>query len=147
MAVRLFDQEGSPLGYAGRRLDPAAVQARGKWVFPPRLPKSTLLYGLHRVVSWRIVVVTECPWGVIRLHQMGIPAVALLGVGLSESQRRVLQRFGGVVALLDGDPAGRAGAGSLVRQLAAVVATLPEGADPDDLSDEQLRRLLLPFLT
>ncbi len=147
MAVRQFDLEGDPLGYAGRRLDPNAVRARGKWVFPPRLPKSALLYGAHRVEREEVVVVTECPWGVLRLYQLGIPAVGLLGVGLSVSQRNVLRRFHRVVALLDGDAAGRVGTTSLVRHLSAVVATLPDGADPDDLTDDQLEVLLLPFLT
>jgi DNA primase len=146
LAVRQFDLEGGPLGYAGRRLDPDAVRARGKWVFPPRLPKSTLLYGLHRVVGEGAIVVTECSWGVLRLFQLGIPAVGLLGVGLSASQRQALRRFHRVVALLDGDVAGRAGATFLVRHLSAVVATLPDGADPDDLTDHQLKVLLFPLL-
>jgi DNA primase len=145
IALRLHDTNGAPLGYAGRRLDPEEVRRRGKWVFPPRLPKSQLLYGLHRVRGTRIVL-TECSWGVLRLAQLGIDAVALLGVGLSNVQATHLEAFDRVVVLLDGDDAGQAASRPIAARLQAPIATLPPGADPDDLDDESLRALLLPFL-
>ena len=146
VAVRLHDPQGHPLGYAGRRLDPASAAARGKWVFPPRLPKSSLLYGMHRVHGRRVVV-TECPWGVLRLAQLGIDAVGLLGVGLSGLQREHFACFDQVIALMDGDAAGRAASRSLARTLGAAVVELPDGMDPDDLGDAELSEKLLPFLT
>ncbi len=145
IALRLHDLDGAPLGYAGRRLDPEAVRRRGKWVFPPRLPKAQLLYGHHRVRSRRVVL-TECPWGVLRLAQLGIDGVALLGVALSHVQTARLRSFERVVVLLDGDDAGRAAAGPIAARLRAPIADLPEGADPDDLDDHALQALLLPFL-
>lgn len=147
VAVRLHDRAGQPLGYAGRRLDPSAVASRGKWVFPRGLPKSALLYGAPHVPG-RVVVVTECPWGVLRLAQLGIPAVALLGVGISTVQASALAQFDRVIGLLDGDAAGRSGADQLVRRLGsrAVVVDMPIGADPDDLTDAALASLVLPFL-
>lgn len=147
VAVRLHDRAGRPLGYAGRRLAPQAVASRGKWVFPRGLPKSELLYGAHHVRA-RVVALTECPWGVLRLAQLGVPAVALLGVGISASQASALAVFERVIGLLDGDPAGRAGADQLERRLGsrAVIVELPQGADPDDLTDAALASLVLPFL-
>lgn len=139
VAVRLHDPSGEPLGYAGRRRDPDEATRRGKWSFPRALPKGRLLYGLHRVRGTRVVL-TECPWGVLRLAQLGVHAVALLGVALSPEQRRLLEPFREVLVLMDGDPAGRAAAVSVVRALGerAHVVSLPDGADPDDLTDAAL---------
>ena len=88
IAVRLHDIGGQPLGYAGRRLQP---ERRGKWVIPRGLPKSTLLYGWHHMCAATQVVVVEGPWEVLRLHQLGVPAVALLGVHASPEQLRLLR--------------------------------------------------------
>jgi DNA primase len=144
VAVRLHDGAGYPLGYAGRRLDSGAAATRGKWVFPPRLPKSSLLYGLHRAHG-KVVVVTECPWSVLRLAQIGVPGVGLLGVGISSGQQDLLQQFERVYAMMDGDPAGRIAARALAHRVGAHILDLPDGLDPDDLHDEELRGLL-PFL-
>ena len=150
VAVRLFDHLGHPLGYAGRRLDPSLAKRMGKWVFPPRLPKSSLLYGYHRIQP-RTIVVVECPWGVLRLAQLSIPAVALLGIALSHKQRALLLDLPKVVLLLDGDEAGRLATASLRKQLPnAIPVSLPVDHDPDDLTDGDLFSLLsqtqrLPF--
>lgn len=147
IGVRLHDPSGQPLGYAGRRLLDQDATLYGKWKLPPGLPKSTILYGFHRVVSstTTAICVVECPWGVMRLHQLGIPAVALLGSTLSSTQRHLLQRTPRIVLLLDGDAAGRQAAHhihSTLRSLCDVyVATLPDGLDPDDLDDADLRHL------
>lgn len=134
IGVRLHNARGDPLGYAGRRLDPE----RGKWIFPRGFPKSSSLYGLHRITARQHVVVVECPWGVMRLAQIGVPAVALLGISLSDIQLLHLRTFGSIVALFDGDPAGRAAAKILANCLPVRVAELPDGLDPDDLGDDQL---------
>jgi DNA primase len=144
VAVRLHDPEGHPLGYAGRLLDAPRAQQLGKWRFPPGLPKSSLLYGYHRLPHHArdALVVTECPWGVLRLHQLAIPAVALLGCRLSQRQRSLLARANPVLLLLDGDPAGRHAAVAINQALhfltAVHVLALPEGCDPDDLTDPDL---------
>ncbi len=153
VGLRLLDPLGRHLGYAGRRLDPDKVLSRGKWVFPPRLPKSSLLYGYHQAqhLLHRGAVVVECPWGVLRVTQLGNPAVALLGTSLSTSQRALLLNLPKVVLLLDGDQAGRRATASIKAQpVNAVQVNLPEGLDPDDLPDEGLfgilaQTQLLPF--
>jgi DNA primase len=147
IGVRLHDAGGRPLGYAGRRLDPDEAQRFGKWKFPPRLPKGRLLYGWHHLARAREpLVLVECPWAVMRLAQLGVHAVALLGVHLSEPQRQLLSVADRIVLLLDGDPAGRDAASHLARRLAPThdvnVVTLTDGCDPDDLSDEDLRRAI-----
>ncbi|MDI7267984.1 MAG: toprim domain-containing protein [Myxococcota bacterium] len=148
VAVRLHDPQGRPLGYAGRRLDPDLARRYGKWKFPPRLPKAEILYGAHRLPHGPhdALAVTECPWGAMRLHQLGIPAVALLGTALSAAHRRHLAQAPRVVLVFDGDSAGvRAAqrAQAALRDTTEVqIVPLPPGCDPDDLDDGALNRLL-----
>lgn len=150
VALRLHDPAGHPLGYAGRRLDPLHAAQRGKWLFPTGLPRNSLLYAYHRAVHPRPrpTVLVECPWGVLRLAQLGIPAVALLGIHLSQPQRALLQNFPSIILLLDGDHAGRQAAAQIRPRLAphACLAQLPDQTDPDDLTDTSLVSLLYPFL-
>jgi len=148
VGVRLRTPEGQPIGYAGRRIATFDSARTGKWRFPRGLPKTGLLYNYHRArQSWADdLVVVECPWGVLRLDQLGIAAVALLGVSLSAAQRSLLADAPRVTLLLDGDPAGRA-AGPRIRDALGPatevrIVGLPVGRDPDDLSDVQLSAIL-----
>lgn len=150
LGVRLHDPHGNPLGYAGRRLDPDEARRLGKWKFPTALPARQILYGFHHVrpISARPLVVVECPWGVMRLAQIAVPAVALLGTRASYEQRRLLGLAPALLLLLDGDPAGREGARRLQRELRhhdVRLVDLPDGHDPDDLPDTQLRALVSHF--
>jgi DNA primase len=145
VAVRLIDPEGRPLGYAGRRLDDEQARAWGKWKLPRGLPRNTLLYGYHQATRLRRCggVLVECPWGVLRLAQLGIPAVALLGTHLSPVQRNLLHDLPKVVVMMDGDKAGKKAARTVNKQLAnTAVVHLPDGLDPDDLDDQELTRSL-----
>lgn len=149
VGVRLFDPQGRPLGYAGRRLDDEQARAWGKWKLPPGLPRNTLLYGYHQATRLRRCggVLVECPWGVLRLAQLGIPAIALLGTHLSPIQRQLLHDLPRLVVLMDGDRAGKKAARTVNKQLAnTAVVHLPDGLDPDDLSDQELLRLRGFFL-
>ncbi len=144
IAVRLFDPRGQPLGYAGRRLDPEQAVIDSKWKFPYGLPRNTLLYGYHRAprLQKRGVVLVECPWGALRLHQLGIPAVALLGTHMSPRQRALLNEVPRVVLLMDGDEPGRSAARAISQRFpVSVVVDLPDGLDPDDLSDHELAKI------
>jgi len=148
VAVRLHDPGGQPLGYAARTLDPKRAARFGKWKFPPGLSKSSLLFGYHEVLQdlRRAIVVVECPWGVLRLAQLGLPAVALLGCHTSPAQRALLVHAQSLVLLLDGDHAGHLGAREILTALGQVVptkvASLPDGRDPDDLTDQELREIV-----
>lgn len=142
IAVRLFDPQGQPLGYAGRHLDPERA-IHGKWKLPSGLPRNALLYAYHRVASHlhRGLFLVECPWGALRLHQLKIPAVALLGTHMSPRQQDLLREVPRVILLMDGDRAGRRAAQMIRRRLPhAVVVDLPEGLDPDDLGDYELAK-------
>ncbi len=150
IGVRLHDPQARALGYAARRLDPVAIQNRGKWNFPPRLPKDQLLYSSHRVRNAHSLVIVECPWGVMRLDQIGIPAVALLGTHLSAVQQQLLLPTPHLIVMMDGDPAGRSAASRISQQMLThpnlSVASIPDGLDPDELTDGQLAATLQPLL-
>ena len=144
IGVRLHDLQGHPIGYAGRRLHPKQVQLYGKWKLPPALPKSALLYNFHRLSSYthKTLVIVEGPWAVMRLAQLNIPAVALLGIHLSPTQRDLLQTLHRVILMLDGDCAGRRATtliqNALEPNTKVHTITLPLDHDPDDLTDNQL---------
>lgn len=150
LAVRLHDLNGQPIGYAARyfnrSIDPV------KWRFPYLYPKAQLLYNWHRALPHRspYVVIVECPWGVMRLYQLGIPAVALLGIHLSPTQRQLLSLVPRLILLLDGDFAGRRAADKIWEALQDAtqvhLVNLPDDLDPDDLADTHLSALLHPFL-
>lgn len=148
LAVRLHDSDGRPLGYAGRRLDQAAIHRWGKWKWPPRLPKAQLLWNWHRVVpdTDAGLIVVEGPWSVMKLWQAGFKnAVALCGAHISEPQARLLARATRVTLLLDGDHAGRrATARSIASAFHQHVRAiyLPDGRDPADLAEHQLNEHL-----
>ncbi len=144
VAVRLFDPHGAPLGYAGRRLDPQQVSTYGKWRFPTGIPRNKLLYGYHHAAQLmhRGAVIVECPWGVLRLAQLAIPAVALLGTHLSPRQQALLADLPRRVLLMDGDKAGRNAARDIRQRLPkTAVVDLADGLDPDNLSDHELAKI------
>ena len=151
MGVRLHDPSGNPLGYLGRRLDRDQAVTYGKWKLPTRLPKRHILYGFHRVADLlhRGLCLVECPWGVMRLHQLGVPAVALLGAHLSTTQRKLLANAKRIVIILDGDLTGRTASTkvkeSLMDTTDVKIVNLPDDLDPDDLSDQELKSLLSPL--
>lgn len=153
IGVRLHDPKGYPIGYAGRRLNPLDIKKYGKWKVPTSIPKSSLLYNYHRVRSHikRGLVVVECPWGVMRLAQLSIPAVALLGTSLSAIQADLLRNAPRIILMLDGDTAGKNAIRNIRKELDSVLPiksfSLPDGLDPDDLNDCQLSKVSRLFLS
>lgn len=151
VAVRLHDNHGNPLGYAARRLASGCALTAAKWKMPPCLPKRTVLYSWHRAQA-RLdlpVVLVECPWAVMRLYQLGLPAVALLGTSLSTAQHQLIASASRIIIMLDGDQTGRLAAKRIARQFKHLPLVdrvhLPDGYDPDDLSDSELAALVAPF--
>jgi len=153
IAIRLHDLHGHPIGYLARRLLPATIKRYGKYQFPPNFPKSSTLYNYHRLprpLPDRMVI-TECPWGVMRLQQLNIPAVALLGIQLSESQCGLFEQVKEIVLMLDGDVAGMKATRRIKMELQSREKNnihsicLPAGIDPDDLTDDELRTEVKPF--
>lgn len=86
----------------------------------------------------------EGVWEVLRLHQLGLQAVALLGTHASRTQLPLRKKLSPWL-LLDGDQAGRRATHRLAEELGVPVLRVPEGTDPAELTDRQLRRALRPL--
>ncbi len=151
IGVRLYDLDGRPLGYTGRRLKSDQIKEYGKWKIPRNFPKQTTLYNYHRIRQnlQKGLVIVECPWGVMRLTQLNIPAVALLGTSLSQVHKDLLRQAPQVILMLDGDNPGQLATAGLQQSLNSMtkvhyVALTPD-LDPDDYDDETLSSILKHF--
>jgi DNA primase len=139
---------GDVIGFGGRLLEGSDGP---KYVNTPETAlfhKGESLYGLSvaapAIRKLGVSLLVEGNFDVLQMHQHGFEnAVAPLGTALTVSQVKLLRRFAPrVVALFDGDAAGRAAACKAVKtliegQLEAKIASLPVGTDPDSLLLEQ----------
>jgi DNA primase len=146
MVIPIRNVCGRIVAYAGRALDDEPP----KYKLPPGFRKGRELFNLPRAVATGspAVIVVEGYFDCMRVHQAGFPwVVALMGSSLSDAQRRVLLRhFGKVLLMLDGDPVGRAASQAIAVRLGGccglAVIRVPDGAQPDQLPDSAIRRLL-----
>ena len=94
----------------------------------------------------RYLVLVEGYWSAIRLHEAGIPVVALMGTSVSQAQAQLVREAGFkfITQLLDGDEAGRAAAKENAHILAQHVYVrtieLPDGEKPDTVSEDFLKQ-------
>ena len=82
-----------------------------KYLYSRGLKKSHVLFGQPYIQDCDYVCVTEGPLDAIWLNQLGFPAVALLGMSMSEKQRDLLLTLPTkeVILCLDNDSAGQIG--------------------------------------
>lgn len=74
----------------------------------PKLPKSKILFNLHRAKVHSTVYVVESSFDAIRLDQCGLPAVATLGSNVSKTQIELLTKhFNNAIVIPDNDDAGQ----------------------------------------
>ena len=83
ITIPVASPDGMSLGFVGRSVEGKEFKNT------PGLPKGKVLFNLHRVKSSSIVYVVESSFDVIRLDQVGFPAVATLGANVSISQIRL----------------------------------------------------------
>jgi hypothetical protein len=149
VVIPIHDHDGVLLAYAGRWVGDDLPEGEGKYKLPPKFHKQSVLYNLHRVRGKKHLVVVEGYFGVFRLFQLGVPAVALMGSSLSAAQVTLLREAGVkfLTVLLDGDEAGRQAAPAIMARLATEpflvkFGLLPEGSQPDTVPEAFLRELL-----
>ena len=98
----------------------------------------------HRVKEKEEVVLVEGSRSVFRLHQLGLPAIALTNRTLPDEQEELLAstKLKRLVLMMDGDDPGRQGQAELLPLLARKfftrVVELPEGQQPDTVEEEFL---------
>jgi DNA primase len=139
VTVPVSSPEGVDIGFVGRSIE-------GKdFKNTPGLPKSKVLFNLHRVKASSKVYVVESSFDVIRLDQCGFPAVATLGANVSNYQKDLLQKyFNNIVVIADNDEAGGNMKDKILERLGSRVTVLKldrEYKDIGDMSDEEIKNL------
>lgn len=148
----IYDIRGRVCGFGGRIVG----DGQPKYMNSPESPifnKSRNLLGLYQqaeeIRKIRKAVIVEGNFDMISLVQHGCRHVAApLGTALTSSQIRMMAKYADeAILLFDGDEAGvkaamRAAPLFLAEQMAARVALLPQGEDPDTyVRKEGLRKL------
>jgi DNA primase len=139
VTIPVHSPDGTEVGFVGRSIE-------GKdFKNTPGLPKSKVLFNLHRVKTSSKVYVVESSFDAIRLDQCGFPAVATLGANVSNFQTDLLQKyFNNIIVIADNDEAGGNMKDKIVERLGSrvnVVKLDKQYKDIGDMSDEDIKNL------
>jgi len=143
VTVPMHSPDGMCIGFVARTIE-------GKdFKNTPGLPKSKVLFNLHRVKTSSKVYVVESSFDAIRLDQVGFPAVATLGANVSNSQIRLLEKyFTNVVLIADNDEAGSIMKDKLIEKLGSLVTIIrldKNYKDIGDMEDAEIKKLEFQF--
>lgn len=143
VTIPVHAPDGTPVGFVGRSIE-------GKdFKNTPGLPKSKLLFNLHRVKTADKVYIVESSFDAIRLDQCGFPAVATLGANVSSTQIELLQKyFNNIYLIADNDEAGNNMKERLINKLGSRVSVIKLGneyKDIGDMTDEEIKKLDISF--
>jgi len=139
VTIPVASPEGVSVGFVGRSVE-------GKdFKNTPGLPKSKVLFNLHRVKASSKVYVVESSFDAIRLDQCGFPAVATLGANVSKIQTDLLQKyFNEIYVIADNDEAGGNMKDKLIERLGNRVSVIKldkQYKDIGDMSDDAIKKL------
>jgi 5S rRNA maturation endonuclease (ribonuclease M5) len=143
VTIPVHSPDGVPVGFVGRSVE-------GKdFKNTPNLPKSKVLFNLHRIKTSRNVYVVESSFDAIRLDQCGLPSVATLGSNVSKIQIDLLRKyFNDIIVIADNDMAGNNMADKLKEKLGHRVSILSleqQYKDVGDMEDEQIKSIRFDF--
>ncbi len=139
VTIPVHSPDGVSVGFVGRSVE-------GKdFKNTPGLPKSKVLFNLHRVKTSSKVYVVESSFDAIRLDQCGFPAVATLGANVSSFQTDLLQKyFNNIIVIADNDEAGGNMKDKIVERLGSRVTVIKidkQYKDIGDMSDDAIKNL------
>ena len=141
--VPMHSPDGMCIGFVARTVEGKEFKNT------PGLPKSKVLFNLHRIKMSKTVYVVESSFDAIRLDQVGFPAVATLGANVSVSQIKLLEKyFNNIVLIADNDEAGAIMRDKLIEKIGAKVhvVKLPSMyKDIGDMSDQDIKNLEYQF--
>src|SRR5579871_503700 len=142
VVIPIHNERGELVAYAGRAID----DSEPRYKLPAGFHKSLELFNLHRVDEPEVILV-EGFFDCMKVHQAGFAAVALMGCSISEAQEQLLAaKCERVIIMLDGDEPGQQATVECLTRLGHMMwvraANVPEGKQPDQLSGEELLRLL-----
>jgi len=111
----------------------------------PKLPKSKILFNLHRAKKYDTVYVVESSFDAIRLDQNGIAAVATLGANVSRIQMDLLVKyFNNIIVIGDNDDAGKSMQEKILDKVGnrATLISIPSRfKDIGDMTDNDIKEL------
>ena len=143
VTIPVHSPDGMTIGFVGRSVEGKEFKNT------PGLPKSKILFNLHRVKTSSIIYVVESSFDAIRLDQVGFPAVATLGANVSVSQIKLLEKyFNNVVLVADNDEAGSIIKDKLIEKLGSLVSVInidKKYKDIGDMDDEAIRSIEFQF--
>ncbi len=139
VTIPVASPEGVSVGFVGRSVEGKEFKNT------PGLPKSKVLFNLHRVKASSKVYVVESSFDAIRLDQCGFPAVATLGANVSKIQTDLLQKyFNEIYVIADNDEAGGNMKDKIIERLGNRVSVIKldkQYKDIGDMSDEAIKNL------
>jgi DNA primase len=143
VTVPVHSPDGIPVGFVGRSI-------KGKeFKNTPGLPKAKTLFNLNRVKTADKVYVVESSFDVIRLDQVGFPAVATLGANVSNIQIELLQKyFNNIIVIADNDEAGGNMKDKIIEKLGSRVSVIQlnkQYKDIGDMDDTSIKELDFQF--
>ena len=143
VTIPMSTPDGMCIGFVARTIEGKEFKNT------PGLPKSKILFNLHRIKTSSTVYVVESSFDAIRLDQVGFPAVATLGANVSVSQIRLLEKyFNNIVLIADNDEAGSIMKDKLVEKLGSRVTATnidKKYKDIGDMNDEAIKQLEFSF--
>lgn len=143
VTIPMQSPDGMTIGFVARTIE-------GKdFKNTPGLPKSKILFNLHRVKASKTIYVVESSFDAIRLDQVGFPAVATLGANVSSSQIELLRKyFNNIVLIADNDEAGSIMADRLSEKIGNMLTVIrpdKKYKDIGDMTDDEIKKLEFKF--
>jgi DNA primase len=130
VTIPVHSPDGMPVGFVGRSIEGKEFKNT------PGLPKSKVLFNLHRVKSSNSVYIVESSFDVIRLDQCGFPAVATLGANVSSYQTDLLKKyFNNIIVIADNDEAGGNMKDKIIERLGSRVTVIKLDKQYKDIGD------------
>jgi DNA primase len=143
ITIPVHSPDGMTIGFVGRSVEGKEFKNT------PGLPKSKVLFNLHRVKTSSVIYVVESSFDAIRLDQVGFPAVATLGANVSASQMKLLEKyFNNVVLVADNDDAGKIMKDKLIEKLGSLISVInidKKYKDIGDMDDDAIRNIEFQF--
>jgi hypothetical protein len=148
ISLPIRDVKGNLVGISGRSVDP---DQKPKFLHSNAFHRDFYLYGEQFCQTPQVAYLVEGFFDAIMLRQRGyVSPLCFMGGSISRFQveKLVQLRVKEVVIIPDGDAPGAKIADGVLRAVSARIPTrvvpVPDGADPDDLTSDELLELLGP---
>jgi DNA primase len=143
ITIPIHSPDGMPLGFVARTVEGKEFKNT------TGLPKSKVLFNLHKVKSASTLYVVESSLDAIRLDQVGFSAVATLGANISKTQTDLLQKyFNDIIVITDNDDAGNSMFNKIAERLGSRVSRIKLDSnykDVGDMTNDELKSLAYSF--